>query len=85
MKAISDVSDCTKGKKDVIKQKHTSLLETMKNIGFDNLPNMLTKQPNNQTTKQPNNQTCFYRICMKLFESILLFICTNREQSLCLT
>ena len=49
MKAISDVSDCTKGKKDVVKQKHTSLLETMKNIGFDNLQNIFWcffKQPN---------------------------------------
>ena len=40
MKAISDVSDCAKGKKDVVKQKHSSLLETLKNIGFDNLQNI---------------------------------------------
>ena len=47
MKAISDVSDCTKGKKDVVKQRHTSLLETLKNIGFDNLQNIcFFKQPN---------------------------------------
>ena len=40
MKAISDVSDCAKGKKDVVKQKHSSLLETLKNIGFDKLQNI---------------------------------------------
>ena len=37
MNAISDVSDYTKEKNDVVKQKHTSHLETLKNIGFDTL------------------------------------------------
>ena len=32
--AISDVSDSIKEKNDVIKQKHTSYLETLKNIGL---------------------------------------------------
>ena len=37
MNAISDVSDYTKEKNDVVEQKHTSHLETLKNIGFDTL------------------------------------------------
>ena len=58
MNAISDVFDHTKEKNDVVKQKHTSLLETLKNIGFDTLQNMFDVSLNNQAR--------FYRIYMKL-------------------
>ena len=71
--AISDVSDYTKEKNDVVKQKHTNLLETLKNIDFDTLQNILDVSLNNQAS--------FYRIYMKLFESTLLFKRATREQS----
>ena len=70
---ISDVSDYTKEKNDVVKQKHTNLLETLKNIDFDTLQNILDVSLNNQAS--------FYRIYMKLFESTLLFKRATREQS----
>ena len=59
MKAISDVSDYTEEKNDVVKQKHASLLETLKNIGFDTLQNKFDVSL--------NNQACFYCIYMKFF------------------
>ena len=71
--AISDVSDYTKEKNDVVKQKHTKLLETLKNIDFDTLQNILDVSLNNQAS--------FYRIYMKLFKSTLLFKRATREQS----
>ena len=73
MNAISDVSDYTKEKNDVVKQKHTIHLETLKNIGFDTLQNI--------SDVSLNNRTRFYRIYIKLFESILLLIHATREQS----
>ena len=70
---IFDFSDHTKVKNDVVEQKHTSLLETLKNMGFDTLQNILDVSLNNQAR--------FYCIYTKLFESILLFIRATREQS----
>ena len=72
--AISDVSDYTKEKYNIVKQKHTSLLETLKNIAL----NTFTQ---NIFQVSLNNQACFYCIYMKLFESILLFIGATREHS----
>ena len=74
MNAISDVSGNTKEKNDAVNQKHTSLLETLKNIGFD----ILTQ---NTFDASLNKQVRFYRIYMTLFDSILLFIRATREQS----
>ena len=73
MNAISDASDYTKEKNDVVKQNHTSHLETLKNIGFDTLKTYLKYLCDNQAR--------FHSIYMKLFESILLFMSATREQS----
>ena len=48
-------------------------METLKNIGLDTLQDIFDVSL--------NNQACFYRIYMKLFESILLYIRATREQS----
>ena len=72
MNAISDVSDYTKEKNDFVKPKHTSLLETLKNVGFSTLQNIFDASLNNQAS--------FYCIYMKLFESTL-FIRAIREES----
>ena len=58
MNAISDVSAYTKEKNDVVKQKDTIHLETLKNIGFDTLQN--------KSAVSLNNRARFYRIYMKL-------------------
>ena len=71
MNAIS-VSDYTKEKNDFVKPKHTSLLETLKNVGFSTLQNIFDASLNNQAS--------FYCIYMKLFESTL-FIRAIREES----
>lgn len=48
IKAISDVSDYTKEKNNVIKQKYASFQETLKNIGFDTLQNIVDASLNKQ-------------------------------------
>ena len=53
--AISDVSDYTKEKYNIVKQKHTSLLETLKNIAFHTFTQNIFQV-------SLNNQACFYCI-----------------------
>ena len=46
--AISDVFDYTKEKNNVIKQKYASFQETLKNLGFDTLQNIVDACLNKQ-------------------------------------